>query len=167
MGQKLNPGVLDPLAERLKKEFSAREVSHHLLRGDVPDHVLVEFEVKPARANLDVTLNKFVYNSKQGWSGAGAAGFTVQQNTFLFGLASDGDTLNERFAGISARYENKHLGTDRVSLRFQFESYHQQWNQNTLDALALHPNVTSDAYRTRQNFQPTATIVLAKPSHSR
>ncbi len=163
VGQKLNPGILDGLAARLKKEFSAREVSHHLMRGDVPDHVLVEFDVKPSRANIDATLTKFVFDSKQGWSGAGALGFTVQQNTFLFGLASDGDTLNERFAGISARYENKHLGTDRLNLRFQFESYHEQWNQNTLNALAANPNVTSDAYRTRQNFQPTAMIVLAKP----
>jgi hypothetical protein len=163
VGQKLNPGVLDGLSTRLKKEFSAREVSHHVLRGDVPDHVLVEFDVKPSRANIDATLTKFVFDSKQGWSGAGAVGFTVQQNTFLFGLASDGDSLNERFAGISARYENKHLVTDRLSLRFQFESYHEQWNQNTLNALAAHPGVTSDAYRTRQNLQPTATIVLAKP----
>jgi hypothetical protein len=163
VGQKLNPSILDVLALRLKKEYSAREVSHHILRGDVPDHVLVEFDVKPARANIDATLTKFVYDSKQGWSGAGALGFTVQQNTFLFGLASDGDTLNERFAGVSGRYENKHVGSDRLSLRFQFESYHEQWNQNTLNALAIHPNETSDAYRTRQNFQPTATVVLAKP----
>jgi hypothetical protein len=50
-----------------------------------------------------------------------------------------------------------------VGLRFLFESYHEQWNQGTLDALAAQPNETSDAYRTRQNFQPTATIGLAKP----
>jgi hypothetical protein len=163
VGQKLNPGILDGLASRLKKEYSAREVSHHLMRSDVPDHVLVEFDVKPPQANLDATLTKFVYDSKQGWSGAGALGFTLQQNTFLFGLASDGDTLNERFAGISARYENKHLATDRIGLRFQFESYHEQWNQNTLYALSARPGETSDAYRTRQNFQPTAVIALAKP----
>ena len=57
-----------------------------------------------------------------GTFGAGAAGFTLHQNSFLFGLASDGDTLNERFAGISGRYENKHLGNDKIGLRFQFES---------------------------------------------
>jgi hypothetical protein len=108
-------------------------------------------------------VTKFVYDSKQGWSGAGAVGFTAHQNTFLFGLASDGDTLNERFAGVSARYENKHLGTDRLGLRFQFEDYHEQWNQSTLNALAAQPNQTSGAYRTRQNFEPTATISLAKP----
>ena len=163
IGQKLNPGILDGLAARLKKEFSASEVSHHVLRGDTPDHVRVEFEVRPPHYGVDATVTKFLYDSKQGWSGAGSVGFTVQQNTFAFGLASDGDTLNERFAGISARYENKHLGSDRVGLRFQFESYHEQWNQSTLDALAAHPDQTSDAYRTRQNFQPTATISLAKP----
>ena len=163
IGQKLNPGMLDGLGTRLKKELYAREVSHHVLRGDTPDHVRVEFEVTPARAAIDATVTKFLYDSRQGWSGAGAVGFTVHQNTFLFGMASDGDTMEERFAGISGRYENKHLGTDRVGLRFQFESYHEQWNQSTLNALAAQPNQTSDAYRTRQNFEPTATISLAKP----
>jgi Omp85 superfamily domain len=163
IGQKLNPGILDRLATRLKKEFSASEVSHHVLRGDTPDHVRVEFEVRPPHYGVDATVTKFLYDSQQGWSAAGSVGFTVQQNTFAFGLASDGDTLNERFAGISARYENKQVVSDRVGLRFQFESYHEQWNRTTLDALAAHPDQTSDAYRTRQNFQPTATITLAKP----
>ena len=163
IGQKLNPGILDDLAGRLKKEFSAREVSHHLLRGDTPEHVRVEFEIKPSRGNVDATVTKFLYSSKEGWSGAGAVGFTVHQNSLLFGLASDGDSLMERNAGITARYENKSLGTDRVGLRFQLESYHELWNRNTLDALETHPGVTSDAYRSRQNFQPTATIAIAKP----
>ena len=162
IGQKLNPGILDGLAARLKKELSASEVSHHVLRGDTPDHVRVEFEARPARYGVDATVTKFLYDSKQGWSGAGSVGFTVQQNNFGFGLASDGDTLDERFAGISAHYENKHV-TDRVGLRFLFENYHEQWNQSTLDALAANPGQTSEAYRTRQNFQPSATISLAKP----
>jgi len=165
IGQKLNPTVLDGLSGRLKKEFSAREVSHHVLRGDRPEHVRIEFEVRPASFGIDGTVTKFLYDSKQGWSGAGSVGFTVEQNSFGFGLASDGDTLDERFAGISARYENKHLGTDRLGLRFKFESFHEQWNQNTLNALASPSasSLTSDAYRTRQNFEPTATISLAKP----
>ena len=50
-----------------------------------------------------------------------------------------------------------------MGLRFQFESYHEQWNQSTLNALAAQPSQTSHAYRTRQNFEPTATIALAKP----
>ena len=163
IGQKLNPGILDDLAAKLKKEFSAREVTHHVLRGDTPEHVRVEFEVKPSHANVDATVSKFLYSSKQGWSGAGAVGFTVQQNSFLFGLASDGDSLIERNAGITGSYENKSLGSDRIGLRFQAASYHEQWNRSTLDALETQPGVTSDAYRAREEFQPTATIALAKP----
>jgi hypothetical protein len=163
IGQKLNPGALDGLAERLKKELSAKEVSHHVLRGDIPEHVRVEFEVKAPRFTTDAAVTKFVYNSRDGWSGAGAVGFTAQQNSFLFGLASDGDTLNERYAGISGRYENKHLGTDKLGLRFEFESYHEQWNRNTLDAAVTHQDVTSATYRARQNFEPTVTVALAKP----
>jgi hypothetical protein len=163
IGQKLNPGILDGLADRLKKELSAKEVTHHILRADTPEHVKVEFEVKAPKFNTDLTVSKFVYNSRDGWSGAGAAGFTVLQNSVMFGLASDGDTLNERFAGINARYENKHLGSDKLGLRFEFETYHEQWNQNTLDAAAANPGEVGAAYRARQNYQPTLTVALAKP----
>jgi hypothetical protein len=164
IGQKLNLSALDSLATRLKKELAAREVSHHVLRGDSPQHVRVEFEVRPYRGDVDANLTKFVYNSKQGGSGAGEVGVTVLQNSFRFGVVSDGDSLDERYAGISARYENKHVGTDRVNLKFQFDSFHDQWNPSTLDALAAGGSKeTSDAYRTRQNFQPAVTIALAKP----
>jgi hypothetical protein len=164
IGQKLNLSALDSLATRLKKELAAREVSHHVLRGDSPEHVRVEFEVRPYRGDVDANLTKFVYNSKQGGSGAGEVGVTVLQNSFRFGVVSDGDSLDERYAGISARYENRHVGTDRVNLKFQFDSFHDQWNPSTLDALAAGGSKeTSDAYRTRQNFQPAVTIALAKP----
>jgi hypothetical protein len=164
IGQKLNPSALDSLAVRLKKELSAREVNHRVLRGDSPERVRVEFEVKQYRGEVGANFTKLVYNSKQGWSGAGEVGVTVLQNSFRFGMASDGDSLDERFAGISARYENKHLGTDRVGLKFEFDSFHDQWNRGTLDALAAGGSKeTSDAYRTRQNFQPAVTIALAKP----
>jgi hypothetical protein len=115
IGQKLYPSALDELATRLKKELAAREVSHHVLRGDSPEHVRVEFEVKPYRGDVGASVTKFVYNSRQGWSGNGGVDVTVQQNSFRFGLVSDGDSLDERYAGISARYENRHVG--RISSR--------------------------------------------------
>ena len=118
IGQKLNPSALDGLALRLKKELSAREVSHRVLRGDSPEHVRVEFEVKQYRGEVGASFSKIVYNSKQGWSADGGVDVTVRQNSLRFGMASDGDSLDERFAGISARYENKHLGTARVGLKF-------------------------------------------------
>jgi outer membrane translocation and assembly module TamA len=80
---------------------------------------------------------------------------------------SDGDDLLERYTGLVARFENTHVGTDRVRLRFQFESYHDQWNQSTLGLLPTATAATfadtSGIYRARQNFEPVATITLAKP----
>jgi hypothetical protein len=163
IGSKLNPSLVDALAGRLRKEFGTREVTHRLLRGDNPESVRVEFQVKPSRRSVDVNMSQFLYDSQQGWSGVGEAGFTLDGNSLAFGLASDGDSLPERYAGISARYENKALVTGRLGVRFEFESYHEQWNQATLDALAAGPADTSGTYRTRQNFEPTATIAVAKP----
>jgi len=163
IGQKLDPPVLDHLAGSLKRELNAREVTHRIVRGETTGQVRVEFEAKPARGSVGLDLNQFVYDSKQGWSGSGEATVTAAQNTFGFGLASDGDGELERYGGIRARYENNRIGTSRVGLKFLFESYHDQWNLGTLTALAAHPQTTSDAYRSRQNFQPTVTVQLAKP----
>ena len=163
VGQKLNPAMLDVLAERLRKEFSARQVTQHLMRGDNPENVRVEFNIKPSRTKLDGTLTKFAYDSKQGWSGSAEAGVTVRQNTLAFGLVSDGDDLAERYSGIVARYENQSLGTNRVSFRFQFASYHEQWNSSTLEAAAQSSQEATALYRARQDFEPKVSIVVAKP----
>ncbi|HWB85901.1 MAG TPA: BamA/TamA family outer membrane protein [Bryobacteraceae bacterium] len=163
IGENLNPDALDGLAERLKKELNAREVSHHVSRGANPNYLRVEFDVKPNTFSLHANVTKFTYDSKSGWSGGGEAGFGVRQNDFTLGVVSNSDDLPERFAGVTARYENRHLGTSRLGLRFQVESYHEQWNGSTLNELAKGSEVTSDAYRSRQNFEPVATIVLARP----
>ncbi len=163
IGKNLNPGMLDSLADRMRRELGAKQVSHRLQRSDSPNHVRVEFEVKPPHFSFDTTVTKFAYNSQSGWSGGGDAGFTVHDQSFAFGLVSDGDTDAERFAGIMARYENHRLGTDKVTFRLEFESYHEQWNNHTAEAAALIPDETSAIYRTRDNLQPVVAIALAKP----
>jgi hypothetical protein len=163
IGQKLNPAGLDALAATLKKELSAREVTHRVVRGENPEEVRVEFEVKPAKVSADLNLDQFVYDAKQGWSGSGAAGLTAGDHSISLGLVSDGDWLDERYAGFRGRYDDKRLLSDRLSFHFLVEDYHEQWNTSTLTALEAHPGLTSDAYRTRQNFQPSLIIALAKP----
>ncbi len=171
VGAKLNPSALDDFARRIQKELHARSVEHRVLRGASPDFVQVIFEVKLPPTRFDVSVPKFLYNSKQGWSGAVEGTVSVRQNGFTFGLVSDGDELAERYAGLVARYENGRVGSDRVRLRFQFESYHEQWNRATLED--LNPDSqdfddgafsrTSAPYRTRQNFEPVVTIAIARP----
>lgn len=165
IGEKLNPTLLDDLSRRLRKEFHARTVEHRVLRGKSPDYVQVMFNIELRPTRFDVSVPKFLYNSTQGWTGAVEGTATVEHNGFTFGLVSDGDDLPERYTGLVARYENTRLGTDKVRLRFQFESYHEQWNQSTIDSLPPDgiPEDTSGLYRNRQNFEPELTFQVAKP----
>src|ERR1051325_9430511 len=70
IGEKLNPTVLDDVAKRLRKELHARTVTHRVLRGASPEYVRVAFEIKLHPTRFDVSVPKFLYNAKQGWSGA-------------------------------------------------------------------------------------------------
>ena len=131
----------------------------HVVKGDMPDHVIVNFEIGAEHEKrFDLDLARFLYHSKQGWSGQGHATVNIHENAFSFGMVSDGDRLNERYAGIQAGFERRHVGTDRLQLRFDFSSYHEQWNQATL--LEAAPG---EIYRTRTHFSPMATVVILEP----
>src|SRR6478735_2608624 len=45
VGQKLDHSVLDRLATRIRRDLRVQTVAIHVKRGQVPDHVTVEFEV--------------------------------------------------------------------------------------------------------------------------
>lgn len=157
IGEKLNPGMLEEVARRIRKELRARSVEHHVLRGKSPDYVQVVFEVKLRPARFDVSVPKFLYSSKQNWTGAAEATVSVGHNGFTVGGISDGDDLVERFSGLVARYENNRLGSDRVRLRFEFDDYHEQWSA------ASERASLSGLYRARRVFEPEVTFTLARP----
>lgn len=167
IGEKLNPPVLDELGRRLRKEFHARTVEHHVLRGKSPEYVQVLFDVHLKPARFDISVPKFLYSSERGWNGAVEGTATVGHNGFTAGLVSDADELPERLTGMMARYENTHVGSDRVQFRFAFEDYHELWNSASTEEAAnpvlLSSMDTGGLYRARQNLQPEVTFVLAKP----
>jgi hypothetical protein len=170
IGEYFDQAALDDLSGRIKKELHAKSVSYRISRGDQPEQVKVDFEITRRSIELNVTVPKFLYHSKQGWTGVVEGVATSGRNSVTFRLLSDDDELVERETGILARYENKRVGSDRVGLGFQFEGYHQGWNRSTLLAEDQRLNGTAPApgdvlgvYRTRQNFQPLVTIQLAKP----
>jgi hypothetical protein len=163
VGAKLDYPALERLAERIKKELQVPSVSVNVGKGTVQDHVVVDFEVPKAHEQpVRVNVAKFLYDSKQGWNGEGAGSTTVKGNTFTFGMISDSDTSVGRYAGIKAKYERKHIGTDRMQFHFEFDSFHEQWNQATLSASAIASDGTA-IYRTLQVFSPEATLVIAAP----
>jgi hypothetical protein len=155
VGEKLNPAALDDLARRIRRELRVRAVTHRVLRGLTPEHVRVVFEVKSRPARFEASVPKFLYHSQEGFTGAVEGTAIVGAQAFTIGLVSDGDELPERYSGILARYEDRKLGSDRVRLRFQFESYHEQWSPSVRDSAGI--------YRARQNFEPLVTLVLARP----
>jgi hypothetical protein len=156
VGHRFDDSALKRLAAQIKSELRASEVKIKALRGTEPDHLIVDFEVKPERYGLNVA--RFLYNSKEGWTGEGSAFAKAAGNDFTFGIMSDADTTLERFSGVRATFERKNILTDRVRLRFEFDSFHEAWNQATLNAAA-----PLDIYRTRQDILPEATIVLFQP----
>jgi hypothetical protein len=166
IGDKLNPAMLDELAGKLRKEFQARTVTHRVLRGASPQFVQVLFEIVLRPTRFDILVPKFLYTSTQGFSGAVEASAAIGgHNGLAFGLVSDADELVERYTGFMARYENTHLGSDRVRAGLEFGSFHEQWNSATRNALAegTSSGETAGLYRTRQEIAPEVTFVIAKP----
>ncbi|MGH9664040.1 MAG: BamA/TamA family outer membrane protein [Bryobacteraceae bacterium] len=167
IGEKLDSATLSRLAARLRDELHARNVTYKVRRGTIPNHVAVEFEAERTKNEFDMDVHNFVYNSRIGLSGEGDATLRVNGSSFMFGLVDNGDELTERFAGFKARFERQNLGTNRLGFAFEFDSYHTQWAQQTLTALATAGSEAAGTaevagiYRIRQNFQPVATVVLA------
>jgi outer membrane protein assembly factor BamA len=163
VGQKFDHATLNKFAARLKRELRVEDVGLHVSKGTKPDHVKVEFAIEnPHQKDFDIDIPKGVYHSRQGWSGAVESTTSIGDNDISVGVVSDGDALVERFAGVRARYERNSLGTDRVRLRFAVDSYHDQWNSSTVNALT-GDRALGDLYRARMNFQPSVTFVIAQP----
>jgi hypothetical protein len=168
IGGKLDHPRLDKLADRIKKELHVSDVTVKISKGVTPDHVSVDFEIKHShKQDFDLNVARLLYNSRLGWTGEGSATTQVGANSFIFGLVSDDDTLVERFAGVHAGYERSGVGSERLSLRFDYTAYHEQWGDPTLVAVTsagISPAAGGPAEldRSRQSFSPLATFVIAE-----
>jgi hypothetical protein len=165
IGGALNPAALDQIATRLRQELDATTVTRHVMRGATPDCVKVVFQVEDKGARFDLSVHKFLWDAKEGGSGALEGTAKVKHNSLAVGLVTDGDELVERYTGLTARYENTSLGTDRVHLQLELDSFHVQWHdmfEQTGSGFTPVPAV-AETYRTRQNFEPAVTFVIAEP----
>lgn len=165
VGSRCDVAALDALAADLRKELHLREVSQRLLKGSQPDRVQVDFEV--VRKTIDISVPKFLFHSRQGFTGeVDATAHAGANNTFSAGIVSNGDNLAERFTGIVARYEMSKFVSDKVDFGIDLEDYHEQWNQETVAADVPDPNQPASRlflYRSRTNVAPRFTFLLARP----
>jgi outer membrane protein assembly factor BamA len=159
VGTLYDHSALEKAADRIRKEMRVTDVTIKVARGNEPEHVIVNFEVSRAHEHMfDLNVGKFVYDSKEGWSGDGGATMNFRGNALSFGLVSNSDTTVDRYAGVRARFERKKVITDRLRIRFDFSTYHDEWNQATLASAPL-----DELYRWRESFAPMATVVIADP----
>ncbi len=160
VGEKYNQEAARALVKRLRQELPNYSIDLKVSRGDKTDYVKVVFEAERNWWHrLDIALPPNVYHSKEGWNGTLEIPIDVGPSVFTFGFTNTADTLLERNAGYRFRYEHKKVGTDRVQLRLEFDTYHQKWNAATEAALAENPEVPG-IYRTRQNFEPAVSFIV-------
>jgi len=164
VGQRCDIATLEDFATEIRREMHFRNVSEHLSKGNAPDTVRVNFEVVRRDLFFDISLPKFLYHSKQGFSGELDASTHIRQNDITVGMVSNGDDLTERFTGITARFDSTPFGdlagSDRMRLGLTFEDYHEQWNQATVNAL---PGSGLDLYRSRWSVAPQLVFKPANP----
>jgi hypothetical protein len=166
VGAKVSSEALDRLAQRIRGELRAHEVTFKLTRGAQPESVRVLIQVDRAGASFDASVPVLSYNSATGFTGTGQLTSTIGPNAFTFRVLRDTDTLIERLSGIQAKYERMAWANGRVRLGFEFDGYQDQYANSTLAALAGDSRPSSlgaGAYGSRLNFEPSATFVLAAP----
>jgi hypothetical protein len=174
IGAKVNTEALDLLAQRIRAELHAHEVTFKLTRGAAPEEVRVLIHVDQAAGAVDASVPKLIYNSQLGFTGIGQVTTTLGSNALTFQMVRDSDTLIETLSGIQAKYDRLSLAGGRIRLGFEFDAYEDKYDSSTLAALdsasrpsslgaGLAAGLGAGAYGSRLNYEPSATFVLAAP----
>ena len=160
VGARCDMAAIEDLAAEMRKELHLRAVSQRLAKGSLPDRIRVNFDVVKRDLAFDISVPKFLYHSKQGFSGEVEASTRTGPNTFTLAGISNGDDLTERFTGVAAHYRNSRVLTDKVHFGIGFEDFREQWTDATRTA-AENSN-GFDLYRSRRNIAPELTFAPAK-----
>ena len=98
------------------------------------------FTTRRGSFEADADVTKLAYHFEARLDRRGAERLRCRGSAmFSAGMQSDSDHLLERYAGYNLGVSRR-FG-ERVRLRFDFESFHQQWNATTLRALEERPDV--------------------------
>ncbi|NUN03325.1 MAG: hypothetical protein HUU41_19640, partial [Bryobacteraceae bacterium] len=68
-GEKLDHKLLDEIGKRIRSALRVHTVVARVARGSSPEYVRVIFEARQRPNNFDLSAPRFLYHSKQGWSG--------------------------------------------------------------------------------------------------
>lgn len=155
VGKKFDQEAVDKISKRLESQLH-RKVAPRVEKGVQPEHVKVVFDA-PRVFEADADVHKLAYHSKHGITAGLQSDFDLGGLDFRVSLQSDSDQLLERYAGYGLGARRK-FG-ERVQLRFDFESFHEQWNATTLRQLNERPDIPG-IYRERYHMAPSLEIAL-------
>jgi hypothetical protein len=162
VGRNFDPRLVSDLASKIRDQLHV-VVRHRIEKGLQPDHVRVIYEARERRWDEDdAKVTKLSYHQKQGWTAGLELGFDAGNNRFEFGAQSDADRLLERYSGFNAGYERR-FG-EYIRFRFDFDTFHQEWNPATEQAMASRPDLPG-IYRERYSMEP-ALVFLITPNLS-
>jgi hypothetical protein len=155
---------LEDLADQIRRELHFRTVTQRLSKGSQPELVRVTFEAVKREFGFDLSVPRFLYHSRQGFSGEANARLHGGSHSLTLAAVSNGDDLTERFSGIAARYRDSHVGSDKLALGLTFEDFHEQWQNATRNALPdrLQPEAGLQLYRSRRNVAPEISVAPVK-----
>jgi hypothetical protein len=164
IGAKVNTDALDRLAQSIRTELRAHEVTFKLTRGETPEAVRVLIHVDGAAGVINASVPKLIFSSQTKFTGVGELSASLGPNQLTFRMVRDQDSLIERYSGVQARYDRFSFAGGRIRLGFEFDAYEDQYDASTLAALNIRPSsLGAGAYGSRMNYEPSATFLLAPP----
>jgi hypothetical protein len=138
-------------------------VTRHVARGGRRRQLTVIYEVEripildwigPHSTIAAVDNQDFTFFLNVAFSFASELGMKLR-----FGFGTDGDALTERFKGFGFGVEQVYLGTDRLALRLNVDSYDVEWKEETERAALAGPGL-SVLYRNRSSIEPSIAYAI-------
>ena len=167
--QDLVGGQLDhEVAERLREELEGEQPDYHvqrrISRGSERGRIRVVFEFeekeRPRWIPFTPSRSKFVSHSDQGPSGVLDIPMGSSRHRALLGFAiKNDDDLIEEYSGVWFGVESRKLATERVGARIEIAWLHNEWEAETLSAVAANPSLPLP-YRDRVTVDPSVTVAL-------
>ena len=166
VGNRLDSDEAERLDRRLEKALPGYDVRRRISRGSERGRVKVVFEVTEGESlrwlHFAPSRSKLIFYEDQGWSGVLDIPMGGRDNRFTLNLvASNTDDLIEEYSGVGIRFESRKVVSERLGISLELSRMNDSWEQSTLDALALNPQIPP-AYETRTTIASALTFALTR-----
>ena len=156
IGTKFDQDAVDKASRRLANQLN-RKVEHRIEKGIKPEHVKLVFDA-PRVFEADADVNKLAYHSKHGITAGVRSDFDAGRVRISASVCKAIPISCWSATPVTASAFRVEL-VSAFAYGFDFETFHQQWNPTTLNALAERPDLPG-IYRERYHMSPSISIAL-------